>query len=168
MISNWNSRDLCSQTPGNFSLATMPVSNLPPKLVGGLHIPKHNVNYLNNIYLDIFWRHISIPVQWTPGFRLGEFEANLVWLRPGVQDLGYQAETVNHILQDLLFFFFNVFLPILIILYRRIPFPTSSKISSSRRIPCTKILTSQFMLVGMAASQFPWFPWWSAARKPSS
>ncbi len=83
MISYWNSHGPCSQSPGNVSSATMPVSQPPPKLVGSLHKPKHNVTYLYNTYLDIFWRYIRIPVQWTPGFHLGEFEANLLWLLPG-------------------------------------------------------------------------------------
>ncbi len=48
-----NRCDPCSQSPGNFSLATMPVSQPPPKFVGGLHIPKHNVTFLYNICLDI-------------------------------------------------------------------------------------------------------------------
>jgi hypothetical protein len=40
-----------SQSPGNFSFATMPVSQPPAKLVEGLRLPKDNVNYLyNNIW----------------------------------------------------------------------------------------------------------------------
>ncbi len=77
MIFYWNSCDPCSA--GNFSLVTMPVSQQHQKLVGDLHIPKHIVIYLYNIHLDICWRYIRIHVQWTHGFHLGKFEANLLW-----------------------------------------------------------------------------------------
>jgi hypothetical protein len=121
----------------------MPVSQPPPKLVGGLHIPKYNVTNLYNTYLDVFWRYISIPVQWTHGFRLGEFEANLLWLlpRPWRSGRGIESHDKRSVI-----LFFHVILPIWIIIYHQIPFSTSSNISVSRRIPCRKILIGQFML----------------------
>ncbi len=164
MISNWNSRGPCSQSPGKFSLATMHVSQPPPELVGGLHIPKHNVPHVYKIYLDVFWRYILILVQWTRGFSLSEFEANLLWLLPGIQDLEnhWQAEAIYHILQDLLFIFSHVFLSIwIIMIYRRNSFSTSSNISASRIIPCRR---NPVYVFGMTTSQFLLFSdFWSSS-----
>ena len=143
MISNWNSRDPCLQSPGNISLATMPVSQPPPKSVGDLHIPKYTVTFLYITYLDVFWRYIGIPVQWTHEFRLGEFEANLLRLLPGPWRSGRGIESHN---KRSVILFFHVILPIWIIIYRQIPFSTSSNISASCRISCRKILIGQFML----------------------
>ena len=67
----------CLQSPGNLFPGNMPVSPSHPKLVRGVRIPKINVDFLYNMYFNIFWRPVRFSVQYIPDFQLDQFSTNV-------------------------------------------------------------------------------------------